>query len=785
MEQKKDTTKSSLAFLAVFGVIAILFISLHYSAVAAQNPNEDLLTLVMSAFTSAAETPLNFKGATVAGTISAAFFLGIIYALGVAYYFSEQKSNEHYDARKAQGSAKFNTEYKRFQKNFAINDKNGKPTEQNMILAKDLYFGLKEGDNVNVAVIGSAGSGKSFGVIKPNLLQMNTSFVITDPSGEIFRAEAKLLLENGYNVKIFSTSSMANSNVYNPFDYVYDEDGNVDETRVTSMVSMFMANADDLKKNGKGDPFWDKSSKALLIACAMLLLDFYPPETHNMYHMLKLVQKGKVSESKSDDTTELGRIFEAARKKNPDSHCFSSYDTFTLAPARTANSILISAAVDLNMFNQTKVRNMTSTAYQVKVKNLEGKIMAYAQDDKGRLIRTDQNIDIRTVGDEKTAIFVNIPQADGTFNFLVSMMYSQLFESLYGRAEKICPKKWMILGKDKMPLITMLDSEEDAKKVANLYANAKVIEEKEQNLPVYYIYNPDGTEYTHPGYNDGYLKKVYSTEIAQKYIDACKEPSIMRGKGRLPWHVQCLLDEFANIGQIPEFPEKLATMRKYEISCFIVLQSRAQLENRYDKDWTGIMSNCDTTIFLGTSDYDTCKYISERLGTQTVRVVTRGSSNSGKGKSGSKNESFQKRELMTPDEVSRIKKDECIVLSKNGGNPFFAKKFKASDHKNWKKTGDVDPTMRIEPTEYTECEEKSMSKAMEQRNLTEAAIQAASGVRADGSQSVTIKTMNSPKDLDQAIKTSGNSKRRPIGASSRGEAYIAGEEPIPKGTGAA
>lgn len=761
-----------MLFLGIAGAIIVVFLSLHYTAVAAMNPGNNMFDNVFAMATHIQTSPFDFKGATAAAALPTILIIGVIYALAVFYFLNEEKRKEHIDPKIAQGSSDWNTDYKTFKKKFAIMNSKGVPTNMNMILGKDLYFGLVPGRNVNVVIMGSAGSGKSFGVIKPNLLQMNTSFVVTDPSGEIFRSEAKMLMENGYNVKIFSTSNMANSNCYNPFDYVYDEEGNVDETRVASMINMFMANATDLQQSGKGDKFWDQSSKALLNACAMLLLDFFPPETHNMYHMLKLVQKGKVSESRSDDQTELGKIFEAARAKNPESHCFSSYDTFTLAPAKTANSILISAAVDLNMFNQTKVRNMTTTAYQVKSRNLEGKILHYRRDANGMPIPTDENIDIRTVGDEKTAIFINIPQADGTFNFLVSMLYAQLFESLYGRAEKICPKKWMIMGDDKMPLITMLDSEEEAKKVAKIYSESKIQEEEEHGRKVYYLVNPDaGDKYTNPAYNFGCIKKLHSKEVAQKYIDNCKEPVIEQGKARLPWHVQCLLDEFSNIGSIPEFPQKLATMRKYEISCMIVLQSLSQLKNRYDKLWPDILSNCDSTIFLGTSDPDTCEYISKRLGPKTVRVVTHGSSNSGKGKSGSSNESYQKRELMTPDEVSRIPNNKSIVLVNGGGNPFFVTKYKALDHPNWNHSGDVDPKMRIEPTEYTVCKEKASSKSKEEEALKLGIENAANGKTADGKPAVASKTIRSGADLSN-VTNGVNPKRRPIGGA---DTYFADE----------
>lgn len=779
MKPKKKTDNTTLyIFLGVMCVIFLFLFSMQYSVVKNQNPNENGLDIIFAAFERLQSAPTDFTGASFSTAISMFLVLGGIAAFAAYYYYLEEKRKVHIDPFISQGSAEWNSDFKKFKKDNTICDKKGKPTEQNMILAKDLLLGIKEKENVNVMIIGSAGSGKSFGVIKPNILQANTSLIVTDPSGELFRAEAKFLMERGYDVKIFSTSSMECSNVYNPFDYVYDEFGAIDENRVTSMITMFMANATDLKNNGKGDPFWDKSSKALLTACALLLLEFYPPETHNMYHMLVLVQKGKTSESNSDQQTELGKLFEAAEKKNPEAKCLSSYKTFALAPARTANSILISAGVDLNMFSQTKVRNMTTTAYQVQTANNAGRIIKYRRNSKGELIRTDQNIDIRTVGDNKTAIFVNIPQADGTFNFLVSMMYSQLFDSLYGRAEKICPKKWMIMGQDGYPLVTMLDSEKDAQLASTIYANAHIVENQERGRDVYYLVNPKaGEKFTYPGYNDGYLRKVYSKEIAQKYIDACKEPVIKRGAERLPWHVQFLLDEFANIGRIPEFDKKLATMRKYEISCQIVLQSRSQLETMYDKDWNGIMSNCDTKIFLGTTDYDTCEWISKQLGEKTVRVVTHGTSNSGRGKSGSTNEQFQRRALLTPDEVSKISNKDCIVMTKKGGQPFYVPKFKASDHENWEASGDVDPSMKIEPTEYTECTEKASAKSIEEKIFVEALKAASDAATANGGARKAV-GLHSKREAEKFERNHAATAKKPVGAGTSGgsENYVVEDE---------
>ena len=647
---------------------------------------------IQEAISKALADPLNMKAYSTAFahmdyTTGKAGSVILVYALAASYFYMQEVRN-HYGNL---GTAKFeeNTAKYTNENAFKKDKKDKTDSDANLILGKGLKCGLKEGDNVNVLIIGGAGSGKSFGVIKPNILQMSTTYVVTDPSGEIFRALGKGLMEHGYNVKVFSTSDMEHSHVYNPFDYVYDEEGIVDETKVLSMVSMFQKNAADLKGKGGGDPFWDKSAKALLLACSMYLIEFCDERERNFYSMLKLVQAGKTNEDAgSSSQTALDIMFENARKKDPTKHCFSSYDTFKLAPAKTANSILISAAVDLNFFNQTKVRNMTTTAYKVKQRNEQGKIISFVKEN-GQLVRTEENIDLRKLGDEKTALFVNIPQADGTFNFLVSMMYSQLFDTLYGRAEKLCPRKWMIKDKLGNPIISMIDSEDDANKFKELYLNATVEadydEDDKENITGWFIKNKDADKkFSMPGYPVGYLKKVYSEEVGKSVINDVKDNSyIEKGKGRLPWHVQCLLDEFANIGEIPEFPQKLATSRKYEISAMVVLQSKAQLENKYDKLAGDIMSNCDFTVFLGSGDPDTCKYISERLGDKTEVIKTSAAVGNKKGQAST---STQKRALLDPAEVSKIKKNESIVFARK--QVFRIKKFNCATHLNFKYSGD-------------------------------------------------------------------------------------------------
>ena len=217
----------------------------------------------------------------------------------------------------------------------------------------------------------------------------------------------------------------------------------------------------------------------------------------------------------------------------------------------------------------------------------------------------------------------------------------------------------------------------------------------------------------------------------------------MRQKNRLPWHVQCLLDEFANIGSIPEFPQKLATMRKYEISCMIVLQSKAQLQNRYDKLWPDIIANCRAMIFLGSTDPDTCKLISDRIGKRTIRIQNSSISQSGKGGSSSKSYNLTGRELMMPDEVSRIELKKSIVLV--DGHNFFIDKYKASDHPQWKNTGDQDPNQRISVTDFTVCTEKLTSDSGDQDAMIRFIENALEKHEAE------VKSIGNAKDLENAV----------------------------------
>lgn len=466
--------------------------------------------------------------------------------------------------------------------------------------------------NNNVFIVGGAGTGKSRFFIKPNVLQMNCSYVVTDPSGELLKSMHNVLADNGYKIKVFNLVDMSHSCKYNPFKYVRTE------TDVSILVDCFISNTTAPDQKG-GDPFWEKSEKALLSALVFYLVDIADTEFKKFSTILWMVQLAQMDENASFNRsrpadngkqhfsftldTPLDELFNGTKKivkkivtdKNgkkqtvldvadvtdpkemetlqnniETSLCLTNYKTFKLGGTKTLKSILISAAVRLNPFSIPAIQNLTD----------------------------EDNVELEMVGDELTCFFAIIPQTNSTFNFLISMLFSQMFESLYYKGSKI-------------------------------------------------------------------------------------------PNSRLNYHVRFLLDEFANIGKIPEFPQKISTCRKYNISTTIVLQSIAQIKMLYKDDYETIIGNCDTAICLGTNEQTTADYFSKKLGKSTI---TSRSKSTQIGKSGG-NLSFQQtgRELMMPDEIMTMPFDECIVMM-NHIDPFYDKKYPLENHPQFKFTGDADPS---------------------------------------------------------------------------------------------
>ena len=443
-----------------------------------------------------------------------------------------------------------------------------KPVETadpNMIASNDTKLSINDRKtfrNNNFLILGGAGTGKSRFVIKPNLLQENCSYVVTDPSGEIIVSCGKVLSDHGYKIKIFNLSNMGHSNTYNPFNYIRDETG------VLMVIDCLIKNTTG--KNEKGDQFFTNSEKLLYSACIFYLIDFETDESRkNFSSVMDMINMSQVDENNPSSKSELDLMFEQIDQT---SLAAKYYKAFKQAAGKTLKSIIISCVVRLQSFMTPQVTRLTGS----------------------------DNINLASIGDEKTILFIITPQADRTFAFLASMLYSQLFETLYHKGE------------------------------------------------------------------------------TQK---------LKTGSERLTYHVRCLMDEFANIGEIPEFPSKLSTMRKYNISATIVLQDNSQLQSMYKDEWRTIMANCDSTIFLGNAEPDTLKYFCEKLGNETVTAQSRGRSYGSKSGS-SQNYQQVKRETLTAEEIGRLPNDECLVFLR-GERPARDKKFKYETHKNYDLTGDA------------------------------------------------------------------------------------------------
>lgn len=440
-----------------------------------------------------------------------------------------------------------------------------KNASMNMIASEHMLHSINDfftHQNNNYAVFGGAGTGKSRSIIKPNILQMNASYVVTDPSGELLVSTGKILEENGYKIKIFNLSDMTHSNCYNPLNYIRNEAG------VNMMIDCFIKNTGGEDTGGNGKFFVD-AERLLYSACIFYLLyhcDDYSKK--NMSTVMAMINSSSVDEQNPNAKSPLDAIFEGLPKK---SLAWKYYKGFKQAAGRTLKSIIISCITRLQPFMAPQVANLTNI----------------------------DTIDLSSIGDEKTALFIIVPQADRTYSFLASMMYAQLFEALYYKGEQ-----------------------------QKLKTNSE----------------------------------------------------------RLRYPVRCLMDEFANIGVIPEFPSKVSTMRKYNISVTIVLQDKAQLEAMYEKEWRTLIANCDSIIYLGSSEIDTLKYFSEKLGNMTITQRNSGRSYGGKGGS---NLSFQqtKREVMTAEEIGRLPNDECLVFTR-GYRPARDKKYDYTKHKLYKYTAD-------------------------------------------------------------------------------------------------
>ena len=435
----------------------------------------------------------------------------------------------------------------------------------------------KNARNKNVLVVGGSGSGKTRFWLKPNLLQCHSSYVVTDPKGTIVLECGQAMLKNGYKVKILNTINFKKSMHYNPFSYVHSEKD------ILKLVTTLMTNT---KGEGTGgDPFWEKSERLLLTALIAYLHYEAPVEEQNFATLLEMLNTMQVLEDDEEYQNPVDLLFEDLAKTKPNSFAGRQYKLYKLAAGKTAKSILISCGARLAPFDIQELRDLTMY----------------------------DELQLDTLGDKKTALFLIMSDTDSTFNFLISMVYTQLFNLLCDKADD-----------------------------------------------------------------------VYG--------------------GKLPIHVRCLIDECANIGQIPQLEKLVATIRSREISACLVLQTRSQLKAIYKDNADTIVGNMDSQIFLGGSEPTTLKELSEALGKETIDSYNNSDT---RGNSPSYGTNYQKlgHELLSRDEIAVLDGGKCI-LQLRGVRPFLSDKYDLTQHPSYKLTSDYDPKNTFDIEKYLNRKEK-------------------------------------------------------------------------------
>ncbi len=570
--------------------------------------------------------------------------------------------------------------------------------EKNMIFSKDIRLaidGFATRRNCNVLVIGGSGAGKSRFYVSPNLLQFNCCYVITDPSGELLNDYGQSFRCKGYNIKVFNLTDVPRSSRYNPFHYIKEDKD------VFTLVNALIQNTTPPEAHS-GDPFWEKSENLLLTALILFLYhntveynDPNEPIVHDINNMdrfkyawvmdqgkddpvplyqnfesvMKLLSKAEVDENDPNNESELDILFKEFGKEEPENLAVTQYNKFKIGAGKTLKSILISVASRLQSFDLTDIRELT---------------------------RYDE-FEFEKFSDTKSVLFVVIPTADTTFNFLVSMLYTQMFSAFYRYAETTVTYGYKVSLDELTNLVVFHASSEEesakAKAKAEAYLkeiqNGTVLVKPKDPKKDLYVLKTKGKVDKKTGKKIPGSQKVIAWRGTEEEIrqvsEMLKTAKVEKCRRRCPLHVRFILDEFANIGQLPQFDEKLATMRKYEISCSIILQALSQLKVLYKDKWNTIVANCDTALFLGNRDTETIKWLIESFGKKTTTVQSMSFQANGGGSTSVNKSSL---ELATIDQIAMMKEDECIVVVR-GVRPYYGKKYELTLHPNYKYSKDM------------------------------------------------------------------------------------------------
>lgn len=477
------------------------------------------------------------------------------YAMGIGIYLSTARN---YRRREEHGSAHWGNAGQ-------VNKKyeNKTEPEKNKILTQKTKIGLdgrKHRRNLNVLVCGGSGAGKTRFYAKPNIMQANTSFVILDPKGENVRDTGNLLKSKGYDIKVLDLINMDKSYCYNPFVYLHSDND------IQKLVTNIFKNTTP-KGSQSQDPFWDQAAMMLLLALVFYLHYEAPPEEQNFPMVMEMIRSGEVKEDDDGFMSPLDRLFARLAERSPDHIALKYYRNYRSGSGKTLKSIQITLVARLEKFNLDSLANLTQL----------------------------DEMDLDRLGEEKIAIYAVIPDNDSSYNFIVGMLYTQLFQQLY-----------------------------------------------------------------------------YSADV--------------KHGGRLPVHVHCVMDEFANVALPDEFDKLLSTMRSREISVSIIIQNLAQLKKLFEKEWESIVGNCDEFLYLGGNEQSTHEYVSKLLGKETIDMNTYGQS---KGRNGNYSTNWQitGRELMTPDEV-RMMDNKYALLFIRGERPIMDLKYDILKHPNIKLSAD-------------------------------------------------------------------------------------------------
>lgn len=477
------------------------------------------------------------------------------YAMGIGIYLSTARN---YRRREEHGSAHWGNAGQ-------VNKKyeNKTEPEKNKILTQKTKIGLdgrKHRRNLNVLVCGGSGAGKTRFYAKPNIMQANTSFVILDPKGENVRDTGTLLKSKGYDIKVLDLINMDKSYCYNPFVYLHSDND------IQKLVTNIFKNTTP-KGSQSQDPFWDQAAMMLLLALVFFLHYEAPPEEQNFPMVMEMIRSGEIKEDDDGFMSPLDRLFARLADRTPDHIALKYYRNYRSGSGKTLKSIQITLVARLEKFNLDSLAAITQS----------------------------DEMELDKLGEKKTAIYAVIPDNDSSYNFIVGMLYTQLFQQLY-----------------------------------------------------------------------------YSADV--------------KHGGRLPVHVHCVMDEFANVALPDEFDKLLSTMRSREISVSIIIQNLAQLKKLFEKEWESIVGNCDEFLYLGGNEQSTHEYVSKLLGKETIDMNTYGQS---KGRNGNYSTNWQitGRELMTPDEV-RMMDNKYALLFIRGERPIMDLKYDILKHPNIKLSAD-------------------------------------------------------------------------------------------------